>query len=68
MKMFLDRRSMDNYIYKHLIEAGYVPGLDEVQDITDIMIDLLITLEVLKEEDIEKEFEMIEEIDDEDED
>jgi hypothetical protein len=29
---------------------------------------LLITLEVLKEEDIEKEFEMIEEIDDEDED
>ena len=65
-KQFLDRRGMDNFIFKKLVESGYAPDVDEVQDITDIMIELLIHLKVLHAEEIDADMEILEEIDDED--
>jgi hypothetical protein len=67
-RMFLDRRGMDNFVFKKLVEAGYAADVDEVQDITDIMIELLIHLRVLHEEELEDDIEILEEIEDEDED
>jgi hypothetical protein len=66
--MFLDRRGMDNFVFKKLVECGYAPDVDEIQDITDIMIELLIHLRVLHTEDLDDDMELLEEIEDEDED
>lgn len=39
--VFLDDRMIDNYLFSHLVELGYAPTLEEIQDITDIFFMLL---------------------------
>ena len=67
--VFLDRRSMDDYLFTALVDKGYAPNLKEVHAITDIVIDLLIDTKVLRDELTLEEFEAYEkELDDEDDD
>jgi hypothetical protein len=53
--IFLDPRSMDNYIFEKLLESGYAPDIEEVQTVTDIFIELLIQLQLVDPVEIENE-------------
>lgn len=43
---FVDRRPIDSFLFTRLIEYGYAPSIDEVQDLTDIFFELLVELEM----------------------
>jgi hypothetical protein len=47
---FLDDRAIDNYLFTHLVELGYAPTLEEIQDITDVFFMLLSDVGVISEE------------------
>jgi hypothetical protein len=47
---FLDDRMIDNYLFTHLVELGYAPTLEEIQDITDVFFMLLGDVGVISEE------------------
>lgn len=43
---FIDRRPVDTFLYNRLLEYGYAPSIEEVQDLTDIFFELFIELGV----------------------
>jgi hypothetical protein len=48
---YLTNEQIDEYVFNVLVELGYAPTEEEVQDITDIFIGLLFELELIREED-----------------
>ena len=50
MRVYLDRRSVDDYIFTALVSEGYAPDLKEVHTITDIVVDLLVDCQLVEEE------------------
>lgn len=53
---FLDHRAIDNYIFNGLVEKGFVPGFEEVQAITDVIVSMLIDMGVaFEQEEVEEE-------------
>ena len=48
---YLTNEQIDEYIFNVLIQLGYAPTQEQVQDITDIFIGLLFELELIREED-----------------
>jgi hypothetical protein len=43
-EQFLDRRLIDSFVFNRLVENGYVPSIEEAQDVTDIFFELLTDL------------------------
>lgn len=53
---FLDKRAIDNYVFSGLIEKGFAPGFEEVQAITDIIVDMMIDMGIaFEQEEVEEE-------------
>ena len=53
-EVFLDDRAIDELVYNGLMARGYTPGIEEVQSITDIFLELLISLELAYGQEDEK--------------
>ena len=53
-EVFLDDRAIDELVYNGLMARGYTPGIEEVQSITDIFLELLISLEIAYGQEDEK--------------
>ena len=52
---FLDYRAIDNYIFNGLTKKGFVPGFEEVQAVTDIVVSMLVEMGVAFEQEVIEE-------------
>lgn len=49
-EVVIDTEEMAEYIYERLIERGYVPKREEVEELADIFFDFLLDYGVIEEE------------------
>ncbi|MFD1737153.1 YozD family protein [Bacillus salitolerans] len=49
IEVVIDTEEMSEFIYDQLMKRGYVPSEDEVDEISDIVFDYLLTKQVVEE-------------------
>lgn len=48
-EVIVDSREIEDYFYKELIKRGFVPNEKEVEEISDIVFEYLISIDVIEE-------------------
>jgi KaiC/GvpD/RAD55 family RecA-like ATPase len=49
IEVVIDTEELAEFIYEQLLNRGYVPGDDEVEEVADIVFDYLLTKKVVEE-------------------
>ncbi|MEH7392597.1 YozD family protein [Bacillus sp. JJ1474] len=50
IEITIDTQEIEDYLFQELIKRGFVPSKIEVEEISDIVFDYLISKEVIEEE------------------